>query len=210
MNPIRVVLADDHPIMRDGIRLILAKSPPIELVGETGRGDEVLCLVERTDPDVLLLDMELPGLSGVEIARSLHASKARVRVLALSAFDDRTYIQQVLEQGAAGYLMKEEAPEYLIEAIQGVARGEEGWISRKIAVHLSDWTKETEKISERLSAREREILKLLAAGNTNHQIGSAVGISEKTVEKYMESIFKKFNVSSRVAAAVRAVREKMD
>ena len=209
MDPIRVVLVDDHPIVRAGIKNLLNQSADIQIVGETGSGEEVLRLVEATGPDVLLLDMELPGLEGVDIARKLHANKSKVRILALSAFDDKQYILRVLEQGAAGYLTKDEAPEMIVDAVLGVARGEQGWMSRKVAAHVADWMKEDNGDAKRLTPREVEVLKLLTDGKTNQGIGSHLGISEKTVEKYLNSMFKKLGVSSRVDAAVRAIRDRL-
>ncbi|HVN55441.1 MAG TPA: response regulator transcription factor [Anaerolineaceae bacterium] len=209
MAPVRVVLVDDHPIVRAGIKNLLNQSEEIQIVGETGSGTEVLRLVEATNPDVLLLDMELPGLAGVDIARRLHASKSSVRVLALSAFDDKQYILRILEQGAAGYLTKDEAPEMIVDAVLGVARGEQGWLSRKVAARVADWMKEEDGNSRRLTPREIEVLRLLTDGKTNQGIGSELGISEKTVEKYLDSMFKKLGVSSRVDAAVRAIRDRL-
>lgn len=209
MNPIRVVLADDHPVVRSGIRTVLDRSPDITIVGETGNGDEVLRLIAETAPDVLILDMNMPGLEGVDIARKLRAEQAQVRILVLSAYEDKQYILRVLELGAAGYLTKDEAPELVVEAVHGVARGEDGWLSRRIAVLLAHWTKEVEKDPKRLSPREIEVLNLITAGKTNHGISAEMGISEKTVEKYVESIFRKLDVSSRVSAAVRAVHDQL-
>jgi DNA-binding NarL/FixJ family response regulator len=209
MVQVRVVLADDHPIVRAGIKNLLSHSENILVVGETGTGEDVLRLLDETNPDVLLLDMELPGIEGVDIARRLHAAKSQVRILALSAYDDKQYILQVLEQGAAGYLTKDEAPEMIVEAVLGVAKGEQGWLSRKVAAQVTDWMKEDEKDPRRLTTRETEVLRLLTDGKTNQGIGSVLGISEKTVEKYLDSMFKKLGVSSRVDAAVRAVRDKL-
>ncbi len=110
MTSIRVVIADDHPVMRDGIRNVLDKAIDIEVVGEAGDGVEALRLVGDLNPDVLLLDMELPGLKGVEVAQRLQASAAAVRILALSAYNDQEYIRGLLASGAAGYLLKEEIP----------------------------------------------------------------------------------------------------
>src|SRR5690554_4004404 len=107
MSEIRVLLVDDHPIIRSGIRMLLEQAPDIVVVGETDRGDDVLSLVDRLAPDVLLLDMEMPGKSGVDVARELQASGSPVRILVLSAYDDDQYISSLLSNGAAGYLTKE-------------------------------------------------------------------------------------------------------
>ncbi|MBE0699561.1 MAG: response regulator transcription factor [Anaerolineaceae bacterium] len=136
MSRIRVLIADDHAIMRVGIKNILSRSKDIFVVGEANNGAEAINLVHELNPDVLVLDMEMPVMDGVEVARRLQAMNSPVRILVLSAYDDRQYIIEMLKMGAAGYLIKDEAPEVIVEAVQGIANGEEGWISRKAAVRL--------------------------------------------------------------------------
>ncbi len=207
MSPIRVVLADDHPVVRAGIRNLLEKVVDIEVVGEASTGQEALRLVNDVTPDVLLLDMELPDIKGTEVAQKLQSSKSPVKILALSAYDDGVYIRELLELGAAGYLIKEEAPETIVEAVRGVAYGEQGWVSRRIAAQMVSWVRGDEREGLKLTAREMEVLKHVVGGKTNQNIAAALGISEKTIEKYMEAIFAKLGVASRVEAAVYAVRE---
>jgi DNA-binding NarL/FixJ family response regulator len=207
MGPIRVVLADDHPVVRTGIRNLLSRSQDIEVVGEACSGTEALQFVEDLKPDVLLLDMEMPGLKGVEVAQRLHGANTSTRILALSAYDDKQYILELLESGASGYLTKEEAPETILDAIRGVAQGEQGWVSRRVAAQMSVWMREDEPDSSRLTHRELEVLRLVVDGKTNQGIALNLGISEKTVEKYLEAVFAKLSVTSRVEAAVYAVRE---
>jgi DNA-binding NarL/FixJ family response regulator len=204
---IRVILADDHPVVRTGIRTLLQQAEDIVVVAETGNGSEVFKLVEQLAPDVLLLDMEMPGLSGVEVAMRLKEEGAVVRVLALSAYDDEEYIRNLLLHGAAGYLTKEEAIEIIIDAVRGVARGEQGWFSRRAIAQLSALTRQEPAPGKELTNRERDVLRLVAAGKTNLEIGHALGISEKTVEKHMGAMFNKLQVSSRVEAAVLAVQQ---
>src|SRR5512142_3140895 len=133
MSPIRVLLADDHPVVRSGIRGLLEKAGEIEVVGEAARGAEALELAGTTAPDVVLLDMELPDIEGTQVAHQLQQLYPQVKILAFSAHDDPFYIRGVLEAGAAGYLMKDEAPELILEAIRGVARGDQGWVSRSVS-----------------------------------------------------------------------------
>jgi DNA-binding NarL/FixJ family response regulator len=209
MSPIKVVLADDHPVVRTGIKNLLSRSADIEVIGEASSGAEALTLVNDLSPDVLLLDMEMPGIKGVEVAQQIHRGGMDVRILALSAYDDKHYILELLENGAAGYLTKEEAPDTIIDAIRGVSQGEQGWVSRRVAAQMSVWMRDDEPDSSRLTKRELEVLKLVVEGKTNQGIGVSLGISEKTVEKYLEAVFSKLGVSSRVEAAVYAVREGM-
>jgi DNA-binding NarL/FixJ family response regulator len=139
METIRVVLADDHPLMRKGICSMLQKTEDIEVVGQAKDGYEALTLVHDLDPDVLLLDMEMPGLQGMEVAKELKAAGSGVPILALSAYEDKHYILGILASGAAGYLTKEELPQTIIRAIRGVAQGENGWVSDKVAEYLHTW-----------------------------------------------------------------------
>jgi DNA-binding NarL/FixJ family response regulator len=207
MSTIRVLLVDDHPVVRTGIRTLLETAPDIEVVAETSGGEEVFALLERLTPDILLLDMEMPGLSGVEVAARVKQLQSTVRVLALSAYDDEEYIRNLLQSGAAGYLTKEEAAEGIIDAVRGVARGEEGWFSRRAVAQLSALNRQPEfKDGATLTKREREVLGCVAGGMTNHEIGLHLGISDKTVEKHLGAIFDKLEVSSRVEAAVQAVQ----
>lgn len=207
MTPIRVVLVDDHPVVRAGIRNLLENERDIVVVGETSEGAEVISLVKELAPDILLLDMELPGISGTEVARQLQESEIHVNILALSAYDDKQFIQGLLSSGAAGYLVKDEVPEAIIDAVRGVARGEQGWVSRRIAAQMSNWMKDESDEHMGLTPREMEVLRGVVDGKTNQEIGLTLGISEKTVEKHLDGIFTKLGVASRVEAAVYAVRE---
>lgn len=206
MSAIRVVLAEDHPVTRRGLRDLLDKSVDVEIVGEASDGREALRLIEELAPDVLLLDMEMPGLKGVEVAQKLQGAGSSVRILALSAYDDKEYIRGVLSSGAAGYLTKEEAPQTIVEAVRGVARGENGWVSRQVAAQMATWT-QGESEQTVLTDREKEVLTLVVEGKTNNEIGFILGISEKTVEKHLEGVYTKLGAVSRVEAAVRAVRD---
>ena len=207
MSPTTVLLVDDHPVVRAGIRNLLEKAPDLRVVGEASNGLDALLMVEELSPDVLLLDMELPGLNGNEVAQKLQESGSRVRILALSAHDDKEYIHELLANGAAGYLVKEEVPEAIVEAVRGVSRGENGWVSRRVAAQMSTWITEKPQEHHGLTSRELQVLEGVVAGKTNQEIGLTLGISEKTVEKHLEGIFNKMSVASRVEAAVQAVRE---
>lgn len=209
MSKIRVFLIDDHPVLRSGIGNLLNSAPDIELVGEADNGHEGIQKCIELSPDVLLLDMELPGIPGNEVAAELRNSGVNCQILALSAHTDRQYIQGLLSNGISGYLVKDEAPGVIVDAIRGVARGEQGWMSRQVTQMLIDWKYQTTNSAWPLTPREMEILQEVVTGKTNREISFKMGISEKTVEKHMEAIFSKLNVSSRVEAAVKAIREGM-
>lgn len=210
MAPIKVILADDHPVVREGIRNLLEQSLDISVVGETSDGKEVLHLVEELNPDVLLLDMEMPGMGGNEVAQQVRESGLPVHILALSAHSDSRYIRGAMINGVSGYLLKEEVPSLILDAVQGVSRGEEGWVSRRVAAQMSSWVGGNESDQVQLTEREKSVLYGVLDGKTNKEIGFELNISEKTVEKHLETIYPKLGVSSRVEAAVFAVREGLD
>ena len=209
MANIRVVLADDHPVARAGIRKFLEKEADIQVVGEASSGEEALELIKELSPDVLVLDMEMPGMKGVDVAREVKEAQLPVRILALSTYDNKQYILGLLSSGASGYLIKEEVPEIIIDAVRGVARGENGWVSRRIAANLTHWMQFNGSDNTSLTDRELEVLRQLVAGKTNQEIAVILGISYKTVEKHVDSIYSKLGVASRVEAAVTAVQNKL-
>lgn len=206
-NPIRVVLSDDHPIVRSGVKGLLANTDDIQVVGEASTGKETLDLVLETAPDILVLDMELPDIKGIDVLLQIHRAGSPVKVLVLSAHDDPGYIHELMEAGALGYILKEEAPEVIVQAVRGVAHGEQGWVSRGVAAKMMSWVRGEEEEGFKLTRREMDVLRFVTEGKTNQNIAVALGISEKTVEKYMYDVFQKLGVSSRTEAAVFAVRQ---
>jgi two-component system NarL family response regulator len=209
MSDIRVLIVDDHPVVRTGIRNMLDPAVGISVVGEASTGSEALKMIESLQPAVVLLDMKLPDMSGIEVIKHIYEKKSTSRVLGLSSYDDREFISQLLNYGASGYLLKEEVPEYIIEAVRGVAHGEAGWVSRKVAAMLSQIFLKDKEGGTDLTTRELEVLRLVVDGKTNDQIGVSLGISVKTVENHLHAIFRKMGVISRVEAAVMAVRESL-
>lgn len=207
MSCIRVLIADDHPAVRLGVSDLLSTFPDIEVVGEAQDGFETLRMVKERQPDVLLLDMEMPGVNGINVAQHLRRSGNPVSILAFSGYSDTRYVQGVLTGGALGYLTKDEAPEMLVQAIRGVAQGKGGWYSRKVLYELTinAHSKKSERLG--LTRREIEILRVVASGKTNGEIASMLGISEKTVERHLQMAFSKLGVVSRVEAVVRLIRE---
>lgn len=206
MAKIRVLLADDHPVVRTGLRTLLERASDIVVVAEAQTGAEVLALVEETAPDVLVLDMEMPDLSGVEVAKQLRAANASVRILVLSAHADRYYMREVLSNGAYGYLVKDEAPRLIIDAVRGAALGQTGWMSRSAAAEMSTLVFQDDPTPDSITEREQQVMRLIAQGHTNQEIGRELGISEKTVEKHVSALLEKLNVNSRTQVAVHAVR----
>jgi DNA-binding NarL/FixJ family response regulator len=209
MPDIRVLIVDDHPIVRKGIRNLLDPATGITVVGEASNGAEALQMIKDLKPEVVLLDMKLPDMSGIDVIKKIYESKFASRVLGLSSYDDRQFISQLLNYGASGYLLKEEVPEDIIEAVRGVAHGEAGWVSRKVAALLSEILLKEKEGGTELTSRELEVLRLVVEGKTNDQIGIDLGISVKTVENHLHAIFRKMGVISRVEAAVMAVRESL-
>ncbi|NNE35618.1 MAG: response regulator transcription factor [Rhodothermales bacterium] len=200
-NPIRILIADDHPAFRTGVRDRLLLEPDMEIVAESGNGAETLQLARKLIPDVLLLDIDLPDMSGVEIARRLQEANSPVRVLILSAHETEDFIFRVVDHGAAGYLGKHEPLSAIVEAVRGVGRGEEGWLSRRIATLLMhrEHPRREPSGTEHFTEREREVLQLLARGQSNPQIGSQLFIAESTVKKHVNGLYEKTGVHSRAA-----------
>lgn len=202
MSPvIRVLLADDHPTLRLGMRVLLDHAPDVEVVGETENGEEALALIEALLPDVAVLDCQLPGLGGVEVAQEIAWRGLPVRVLALSAYDDEPYVRGMLEAGAVGYLLKDEAPEVIVAAVRAAARGE-GYFSPSVAAKVAAWARGERP--GRLTERELEVLRLLAEGRSNKEIAEALGVTVRTVNFHVSNILKKSGVTSRVEATVWA------
>ena len=209
MPDIRVLIVDDHPITCKGIRDLLEPAIGISVAGEAHTGAEALQMIEALKPNVVLLDMKLPDMNGVEIIKKAYKTGTNARILGLSSYNDREFISELLTFGASGYLLKDEVPEEIINAVRGVAGGESGWVSRKVAALLSQILVREQEGGTDLTSRELEVLSLVVDGKTNNQIGLSLGISAKTVEKHLHAIFRKMGVVSRVEAAILAVQESM-
>ena len=196
---IQVLLADDHPAVRAGIRGALEKAADVVVVGEAGDGEEALRLVEELRPDVALLDCRLPGMEGAQVAEAIRARGLPTRVLALSAYTDDKYVYGMLQAGAIGYLLKEEALETVVEAVRAVARGKE-WYSQEVMAKVTAWARgETVVLPgiAGLTEREVEVLRLLARGWDNRHIAEALCIAGQTVKNHVTSIYARLNVHSR-------------
>lgn len=201
---ITVLLVDDHPPFRIGMRVLLEQNPAITVVGEASTGAETLRLAAELQPDVVVLDCQLPDLDGPAVAAALREQETPVRVLALSAYDDLKYIRGLLAAGATGYLLKNEAVEVVVAAVQAAAMGR-AFFSATVAAQLAQLAR-AEPTAEPPTAREREVLAELALGRTNAEIARQLGISERTVRFHMENLFGRLGVENRVEAVMKAMQ----
>jgi DNA-binding NarL/FixJ family response regulator len=206
-KPTKVVLVDDHDMVRAGIRSILQRTEEIEVIGEARDGLEALNLVEELVPDILLLDVEMPKMSGRRVAQELRDRELPVRIIALSAHDDNQYILGMLSRGVAGYLTKDEVPNLLIHAIRGVAGGEEGWVSNRVAQRIASWSKFGKADRATLTNIELRILGMLADRKNDTEIAKELGVEVNVVKKHIERLCDKFQAVSRIDLAVRAKEE---
>lgn len=206
-NPTRVVIADDHASVRKGITRILERVPDIQVVGEASDGTEALDLVETLTPDVLILDVEMPKLNGRRVAQQIKIEGLPAKVLVLSAYDDNQYILGMLDNGVAGYLTKDEAPEQLIQAVRGVARGEKGWVSQRVADRIGSWKHVSGNQRVTLTKQERKILSFIAEKKTDRDIAQSLNLSAEDVANLVKKLCDKLNAHSRVELAVRARKD---
>jgi DNA-binding NarL/FixJ family response regulator len=210
--PIRIVLADDHAMLRQGTTELLRREPDLDVIGEAADGAEAIALACQLRPDVVIMDIRMPGMSGIEATRQLRDRLPDVRVLVLSAHDDDQYVFSLLQAGARGYLLKSAPVSELVRAIRQVHDGEaplDASITRKIVLRMSG---EPAGLAgeflpvESLTPRELEVLKLLAQGLSNRAIGEALSISDRTVQAHCTNIFSKMHVASRMDAVLAAIR----
>ena len=210
---IRVLIVDDHAILRSGLRMLLGAQPDMDVVGEASDGAEAARLVEDLHPDVVLLDLAMPGMSGLEALRMIKRNTSTTRALILSQYDDESYLRRALEAGASGYVLKRAADVELLSAIRAVARGEvylEPMLTRLVVNDL--FQRGDVAPNDRaptLSDREREVLQLVALGNTNQQIADRLVLSVKTVETYKARVMEKLGVRGRAALVRYAMEQKL-
>lgn len=208
MSKIRILMADDHPIFRTGMRALLEEQDDFEVIDSVDDGREAVELATREAPDVLLLDIELPGLSGVGVAQELARRNLGTKILVLSAFDDEAYISGLMAKGIAGYLTKGEAGSTVVEAIRQVARGQDGWLSQTIRSKLMALHRPRPPVL--LSHRETEVLRSMAQGSSNKEIARALGISVHTVRNHTANIYSKLGVHSRTEALFKVRNEGLE
>jgi DNA-binding NarL/FixJ family response regulator len=204
---VRVVIVDDHPVVREGLRTFLAVQEGIAVVGEAADGAEALATVRSVAPDVVLLDLVMPGIDGVAAIARLTAESPDTRVLVLTSFPDDDKLLAAVQAGAAGYLLKDVAPAELAEAVRAVARGEAALSSRPAARLLREYAQGGSGGSPvALTGREREVLTLLGRGLANKQIARELSIAEKTVKTHVSHVLSKLGLADRTQAALYAVR----
>jgi len=206
-QPIRVVLADDHAVVRQGIRQFLETGSNITVVAEASDGLEAIKLIREHRPDVAVLDIQMPGQSGIEVTRTLRAERFPVGILILTAFDDEPYIRAVLQAGANGYVLKTADAQEIVEAVQAVNEGKSALdpaIARKLMAQMARPEAMATRV-EPLTERELEVLRLAAKGYTNKAIGAQLSISDRTVQGHLAKIYDKLHSASRTEAVMRGV-----
>ena len=207
MTPLRVFLADDHAIFRDGLRALLQRHEGVEVVGEAGDGHEAFAGIERTRPDVVVMDIAMPHLNGLEVTRRVRKAMPRTRVLVLSMYEDADFVEEILEAGASGYVLKESAATELLQALQVIRRGAT-YLAPRLARHAAP-ARRRGTGNGPLTPREREMLQLLAEGNSHAQIAARLNISPKTVETHRRHIGTKLGIRDLAGLVKYAVRKRL-
>jgi two-component system response regulator NreC len=209
---IRLLLVDDHEVVRSGLRMLLESAGGVEIVGEAGTAHEALDQVNAVHPDVVIMDIGLPDLTGIEAAREIRALRPETAIVALTIHEDQEYFFKMLEAGATGYVPKRAAPEELLTAIEAAAAGEV-YLYPSLAKYLvKDYLSQEPQLKasralDGLTGREQEVLAQLAEGASNSAIGEALGISPKTVARHRENIMRKLNLHSRSELVKYAIRK---
>ena len=209
MQPIRVFLVDDHPVVREGLRSLLASFPDFQVVGEADDGFAITSQVESTRPDVLLLDIRLGNVSGIEVARLLRRNQPSVKIIILTTYDDAEYLQQALAADVHGYLLKSASHEQLAEAIRAVHRGERLLsppLLGKVMEEFGRLARDKSRHESGLSDQELQVLRGIAAGGTNREIAEQLFWSEVTVKRKIQDIIEKLGVANRAQAIAEAIR----
>jgi DNA-binding NarL/FixJ family response regulator len=199
MAEITCLIVDDHEVVREGLRLSLSRAPHIRVIGEAGDGESAIALAERRRPDVVIMDVRMPGMDGLEATKLLTQRVPETAVLIFTAFSERTLLARGMESGAKGYVLKEAPHDTLLHAIERVAKGE-GYVDRAL---MPDFLSG----KEMLTGREREILKLLADGMSNADVAQKLFISQETVKSHVRHILTKLEADTRTHAVAIALRE---
>ena len=208
MPKLRILIADDHPVFRYGMRALLGTVPDLDVVGEATNGDEVVRVATSLQPDVVLMDVHMPGLNGIEATRAILRTLPQTRVLVVTMFEDDTSVFAAMRAGARGYVLKDAEQGEIVRAIQAVGHGEAIFspsiASRVIAFFAAPYAAAPKELFPTLNDREREILALMATGAPNDAIAHQLSITQKTVSNYVSSILSKLHVADRTQAVIRA------
>ena len=212
MSDINIVLGEDHLITRQGILRLLEDEEGLTIVGEASNGEEAVQMVTDLKPDVVIMDIAMPKLNGIEATRQIKVSNPRIGVLILSAYDDDEYVFALLKAGAAGYLLKSVSGDELVRAIKAIHNGEsvlDPAIARKVMNYFTNQNKipSVNEDTERLSSRELDIIKLAAKGLTNKEIADKLHLSYRTIEGHMRDVFNKLGVGSRTEAVLFGLKK---
>lgn len=212
MKPIRILLADDHTVMRRGLRLLLESQPDFSVVAEAADGREAIAQAEAAEPDVAILDIAMPNLSGIEAAQRMNTALPRTAIVILSMHSDEGYVLRALKAGAKGYLLKDSAEGDLIEAIRAVHQGKTFFSAEITKMLVADYVQEirtrgVEDSYDLLTSREREILQLLAERKSNKEIATSLHLSPYTVETHRRNLQEKLNLHSLAELILYAVRK---
>jgi DNA-binding NarL/FixJ family response regulator len=190
----RILLADDHAVVRKGFRLIIQSQPDMDVVGEASNGHEAVLLVGQLKPDVIVMDVTMPEMNGIEATRRITEASPHTRVLALSMHKESVYVREILRAGAKGYLLKDSADSDLLSAIRSVSRGD-GYLSPGVSeAVLSDYRRHVTNPVDLLTSREREVLQMIAEGKTNKEIANSLNLSVYTVEAHRGRVMEKLNL----------------
>ncbi|MBI1295994.1 response regulator [bacterium] len=212
MSKIRLLLVDDHEIVRAGLRMLFLAEPDMTIVGEAGSGQDALRLVRELKPDVVLMDVAMPGMTGIEATRQIKEASPETAVLALTMYEDEQYFFEMIHAGAAGYIPKRAAPDDLVSAIRVVSQGNV-FLYASLARYLVNEVlnqpeaSKSSSAAEALTAREREVLVYIAEGDTNREIAEKLVISPKTVDRHRENIMRKLNLHNRVELVRYAIEK---
>ena len=201
---IRILIVDDHAVVRSGLRLLLEREDDLEAIGEAGDGKQAVKLAREFTPDVVLLDVVMPGSSGIDAAAEIRIESPDSRILMLSMQDDPTYVRQAFASGAAGYVLKDAADAELVEAVRKVAAGDQ-YVHPALGARLVSEPEPSSGPVDSLSDREREVLKLLALGHTNQEIARQLFVSVRTVEAHRTHILNKLRASTRAELVRHAI-----
>jgi DNA-binding NarL/FixJ family response regulator len=203
----RLLIADDHGIMRSGLRLLLDRQVDMEVVAEAADGVEALAMALRVRPDICVVDVAMPRMTGLQATVEIRAHAPEISVLVLSMHDDERYLFEALQAGAAGYVLKREADQALVEAVRAVSRGEPFMTNAVEASLVREWMADDScGPAEPLTPREREVLKLIAEAFTNREIGAILHLAEKTVESHRANLMRKLGMRDRVELVRYAIR----